>query len=404
MLRQATRYALLRTLVLAITCIVALPAPVHAQLTEGSVQLDGSTAVPFKLSGNHIYVQATVDGKPFAFLFDSGAAASLSVDAQNALALTVTGYAQAAGGGGAVTKIGIVTVQTFTVGRMTYSKGSFVNLPPLALQSPFSDLPFGGIFGREIFRKLVVTIDYQKSLLTFSQPSTFSPPPGAQLLSLTLRDNYIPSVTASINGHTGSFDVDSGSGLALIVTKQYALNTGLEKEFPKVVAMQIGRGLGGPIMGEAGRGRIFALGPYQFENLPVSVTSSGVFASSDLAGNIGVEILRRFTVTLDVPDSKLFLLPNADFSAPFSTNRAGIIVIPDGNQWKVDSVVPGSPAAEAGVQDGDTLLTADGQSARALAADGLRAIWNGPSGSRVHLQLRRGTKTIAVDFVLRDLF
>ncbi|HET9394228.1 MAG TPA: aspartyl protease family protein [Candidatus Rubrimentiphilum sp.] len=404
MSRQTTKHALYRTLVFAIACIVFIPAPVQAQLTEGSVRLNGSTTVPFKLSGNHIYVQAIVDGRPFAFLFDSGAAASLSVEAQNALALTVTGYVDATGGGAAVTKIGIVTVPQFTVGSMTYSKGSFVYLPPLALQSPFPDLPFGGIFGREVFRKLVVTIDYQKSQLTFSQPSSFSPPPGAQLLPLTLRDNYIPSVTASINGHTGSFDVDSGSGLALIVTKQFALSTGLEHEFPKVVSMQVGRGIGGPIMGEAGRGRVFALGPYQFENLPVSVTSSGVFASSDLAGNIGVDILRRFTVSLDIPDSKLFLIPNANFSAPFSTNRSGLFVIPDGSQWKVDSVVPGSPAAQAGVQDGDTLLTADGQSASALAADGLRAIWNGPPGSDVHLQLRRGTKTIAVDFVLRDLF
>jgi hypothetical protein len=142
-------------------CLLLLCAagarPALAQLSPGTLSLAGSTTIPFTLSGNHIFIRATVDGKPYAFIFDTGGAASLSPAAENALSLPVLGHARLGGAGDAVNEAAIVQVPEIDFGGVTYKGGAFVVLPPLALVSPFKDVPYGVLLGLEIFRQLVVS-------------------------------------------------------------------------------------------------------------------------------------------------------------------------------------------------------------------------------------------------------
>src|SRR5215472_7344427 len=86
-------------LVLA-AAIAATPACASAQMhMQAQSTLATSTTVPFKLSGNHIWVKATVDGKPYAFIFDTAGAASLTPAARAALGLSTVAQAQVTGVG-----------------------------------------------------------------------------------------------------------------------------------------------------------------------------------------------------------------------------------------------------------------------------------------------------------------
>ena len=379
--------------------------PAAAQLTPGTLTLSSSTTIPFMLSGNHIFIRTTLDGKPYAFIFDTGGAASLAPATEETLALPVVGQARLGGAGSTVTNANLVQVPEIDFGGAAYKGGVFVVLPALPLVSPFKDAPYGGIIGREIFRQLIVTIDYSNSQITFTQPPSFSAPSGATEVALSMRRGVIPNIQAAINGHAGNFDVDAGAGGSLTVTQSFAQSSGLDKEFSKTLSTQIGRGVGGPVMGTVGRGRSFQIGNLQVNNLLVSVAGpdSGVFSSRDLSGNIGTEILHRFTVTLDVPDSKLFLQPNAAFSSPFIYNRAGIGILPVGDQWTVENIIANSPAAEAGIMTGDQVLSINGKSPTDLGANGLHDTWTAAPGTIVRLVLVRNGVRMAKSLVLRDL-
>lgn len=384
---------------------VAGGRPAVAQLSPGTLSLAHATTIPFTLSGNHIFIRATLDGKPFAFVFDTGGAASLSPDAEKALGLAEIGRARLGGAGNTVSEVAIVQVPELDFGSATYKDGAFVVLPALALVSPFKGVPYGGLIGREIFRRLIVTIDYAKSQLTFTQPDDFTAPQGATQVALAMRRGAIPNIQASINGHSGSFDVDAGAGGSLTVTQAFAQSSGLVKEFSRTLDVEIGRGVGGSVMGTIGRGRSFQMGDLRLSDLLVSVAAAGggVFAQSDLAGNIGTEILRRFTVTLDVPDGKLFLQPNAAFSTPFIYNRAGMSALPSGDRWTVPSVVPGSPAADAGIMAGDVVISVNGRAPGDLGANGLHDAWYAAPGTVVQVVLERNGRRFTKSLTLRDL-
>src|SRR5919108_2634370 len=64
---------------------------------------------------------------------------------------------------------------------------------------------------------------------------------------------------------------------------------------------------------------------------------------------------------------------------------------------RVSSVLPGSPAADAGIVPGDLLLEAAGRSVRRLAVSQASGLLQGPEGSTVTLLLRSGGATEQVD-------
>ena len=67
---------------LALALLFGGVAPVLSQMRQpGTVEIRARVTVPFMLSGNHIFVKALLNGKPYALIFDSAGEASLSPEA-----------------------------------------------------------------------------------------------------------------------------------------------------------------------------------------------------------------------------------------------------------------------------------------------------------------------------------
>ena len=364
-----------------------------------------STTVPFKLSGNHIWVKATVDGKPYAFIFDTAGAASLTPAARAALALSTVAQAQVTGVGNDPVTLDIVKPKRASIGEATVDDAYFIVFPDdLGAVSPYAGLAFGGVLGREFFN-LVITIDYAKATLTMTNSSLFRPNPSAQAIAMEMRDGMFPNVQASVDGTTGSFDVDAGSSQGLTLTQAFANANGIVKKMPKALAVDGGRGVGGAVGGTAGRIDTFAIGDASFTNAiaTVSDATGGALATPGLAGNIGNDVLRRFTVTIDAPERMLYLAKNAAYGDPFTFTRSGLFVKRDGGKNVVSRVVADSPANDAGIKPGDVLVSIDGKSVASLTGDQIHAVSLQPAGTVVHAGVERDGKRIAVAFTLRDL-
>ena len=121
----------------------------------------------------------------------------------------------------------------------------------------------------------------------------------------------------------------------------------------------------------------------------------------DRAGQISSEVLRRFTITFDYSRKRVYLQKNAFFNQPFEVDMAGWFVIAAGeslNGRKVFLVMNDSPAAEAGVKEGDEILSVDDHAVSALSLDGLRDLFKQEGATR-RVRLARDGK--AFDIVIR---
>jgi len=265
-------------------------------------------------------------------------------------------------------------------------------------------------FGSNLFLRYTITTDYEHGRTTFSLPGS-APPPLGSSIPIQILSN-VPYVEAIIEGEdgkktTGLFLVDSGTAnAAMILNKQFLdAHPGLIAE-THLVAAPVVAAVGGVIHFKLARVPHLILGPFHFAEVVASVpdSSSGALANANIAGFIGTGILRRFTVTWDYMHKLMYLLPNPKLEDPFETDASGLHLVSPGPQYQavmIDSVLPGSPAALAGLEPGDEILTVDESSGLPLwkVSDALRK-----AGTSVVLTVQRETTTLKIELPLRSPF
>jgi hypothetical protein len=123
-------------------------------------------------------------------------------------------------------------------------------------------------------------------------------------------------VTEDGTAITGIFLIDSGATTALWLTKAFSeahpefLSAQETIEVPNVVAV------GGQLSARLGRLPAIRLGGFVVPNplTQFSQNTSGIWATPDLAGIIGAQMLRRFTVIFDYRRREMILEPNEHFT------------------------------------------------------------------------------------------
>ena len=69
----------------------------------------------------------------------------------------------------------------------------------------------------------------------------------------------------------------------------------------------------------------------------------------------------------------------------------------------ITGIVPGSPAAGAGLQSGDQIISAGGKDMKGITAEQATALIQGPDGSKVTLTIMRGTTTFDVTLTRAEI-
>lgn len=275
--------------------------------------------------------------------------------------------------------------------------------------------PIDGILGGSFYRGLVLNIDYKKRKLRFYNPDKFKMKrTGFTEIDIEILRNkpYITTKT-SINPNSSANTkllIDTGAGIPLLLHA----DTDSSLILPNIVINgTIGQGLGGNLEGFIGKVHKFEMDRFEFpeilalfqdfddqleENRPNKIFRNGI---------IGNLLLSRFEIFIDYLKEKLYLKPIGKFNKDFDYDKSGLIIFAIGknlNQFYVKDVLPGTPAAEAGILPGDLIKRIGIFGSNFWSLERINEKLRGKDGKKIRMVIERGGYKIKKTFRLRDLF
>lgn len=367
-----------------------------------------TTTVPMRLEGGFLLVEASIDGKgPMPFILDTGGHAILTTDAAKKLGMATQGAGVSTGSGP-----GSMQTSYAQVGHLGLGGADVRDIPFLVMPYPYEFYergegrePIAGILGLEVFERFAVTFDYDKQVLVL-QPYDHGDAPHAvqgERIALTFTDD-MPLIEASLDGKRGTFGIDTGNSGLTLVFPQWAARNGIAARYEHGAPAPTG-GVGGLFTAHFAHAQKLQLGTQRLDNVVGMLTraDAGATGNPSEAGNIGQDVLSRFNVHFDYRRGEMVLMPRAGSSerhyamAGFRAGKAA--AQPD--RYKVSWVLPGGPAAEAGLKVGDAIVAVNGKPAKSIGLSELReASMAQPEGTPLKLTLDGGN---VLQMQLRDV-
>ena len=188
----------------------------------------------------------------------------------------------------------------------------------IVLQSDiYKGFPTNGIIGYSLFGHYVVEIDYDKRILSLNEYDTFKPDPGFTAIPVYFKGNMIPWIDleliikdeepVKVSAYIDFADRDPVVLLERPIMK-FSLPEGSEKKL-------LGTGLNGDVYGMTGNISKLIIGPYQMNNVQVSIAEAAVRSKQKDADIIlGCGTLNRFNLIFDYRNRYLYLKPNDTFN------------------------------------------------------------------------------------------
>jgi len=364
---------------------------------------DGRARIPFELINNHIFVDATINGKPARLIVDTAGANLLTPAAAAKFGVAGAGKLSAAGNGEERTDFAFAHLDDFHVGAATLEHPVFY-IVDLGQLPDVEGVALDGLVGYELFRRFGTTIDYARHEFVLSAADRFTPPPGASAIAFDL-DDHVPIVAASLGGLPARITIDTGSRSSLTLHSPFVRAHDLVARYHAAAESVTGWGIGGAVRGRVARLPTLQIGEQRIDGIAgeLFTGAKGAFANPDISANLGSGVLRRFTVAFDYDKRKMYLAPNADFSKADAFDRSGLWLLRDGAMLRVADVAADSAAAQAGLQIDDRIVAIGGEPVgkRSLAQwrQQLREL---AVGTRIAVKYRRGNDEQTVDLVLAD--
>jgi predicted aspartyl protease len=371
-----------------------------ARITDPS----GQAKIPIEIENNHIFASGTIDGKPVRFIVDTGGLNLLTPAAAERLGVKSEGKLAAGGVGDERVDLSIAHVGEVRLGGAVLEKPVFfvIDLGPLSAAEGRAE---DGLVGFEMFRRFRVTVDYAAHALTLTDPAKFTPPAKAAVVPFEMSERT-PIVTGTLDGLPVRLTIDTGSRSSLTLHSPFVKEHDLVAKYGAAPETVTGWGVGGPSRARPARLGTLQLGEVAIRDIAgdLYLGQKGAFADPDLSGNLGGGILRRFTVTFDYDQKKMYLLPNKEFAKPDPFDRSGLWLFSDGKTLKVVAVAPESPAEKAGIAVDDQIEKINGEAVgKQQLTEWRRWLRELPVGTKLKLTTRRGGAERTADLVLADL-
>jgi hypothetical protein len=153
------------------------------------------------------------------------------------------------------------------------------------------------------------------------------------------------------------------------------------------------------------------LGGLLLTGIPVMEANPAEVAlgSAEFQASLGLAALKRLDFVVDGKQGLAYIRVKRSPPPPFEHNRLGAVFVPRDPRAQdlVASVVDGTPAAKAGIRNGDVLLKLNDLDVTKWRTDPailpLSRFWARPAGTRLNLTLRRGEETLKITVALRQI-
>jgi hypothetical protein len=366
--------------------------------------------IPFKLIRNLVIVQLKINSAgPYNFIMDTGVGLMVitdpslvdSISIPNKRTIIISGLGTGDNYEAFITSplnVDIQGIKSNEVSAAILKKDHFG-------LSGYAGIPIHGLLGYEFFNKLAVKVDFEDSLITVTRPQHLRGFKRGIKIPITLEANkpYIKAAVTLNDGtkQEGKFIVDLGAGHAL----------SLENVFDKsiyssnFIQANLGIGLNGLISGYKGRIKRVELGRYKLNNVLTA------FPEDDTRtlrvkrdGNIGVDILKKFTIIFNYTDSAIYIKPNMNFKSPFEHDMSGMEFYAAGEDYKhivVDSVEPGSPADEVGICKDDEITAINFKPVTDMSLEQIDQLFKSKNNHSLLLDIYRNKKKERVIITLK---
>ncbi|OWY22793.1 PDZ domain-containing protein [Sphingobacteriales bacterium UPWRP_1] len=398
-------------LLLWFTCLLVHVNPIKAQFRFTSPERK-TVRIPVEIQHNLILLPIKINNRvEVNFILDTGSRTTVITEPMllNVIGVTNRGRnikIQGLGQGDAILARLIGGIQ-LNMPEVEGSNMELVVLPPDLIS--FSEVfgkPVYGIIGNDLFSKFIVEINYRQKYIQLYSPQHYKYKAKGNRAKITLKNGkpYIEALITGSKADTAKLNllIDTGATQALTVFEQ-------KVPLPDTcIVSYLGRGLSGDIMGKMGR-----LGSLSFGGFVMKQPVAGfpddeslqlaIEQDNNWDGNLGGDILCRFTVVLNYPKQEMYLNPNSHLKSPFLYDLSGIQLEARGATYKnitVSYVRPNSAAAQAGIIPGDELISINGVFAHTASIGELYDMLNKKPGKKIRLKLRQNGKTVRTQFVL----
>ena len=378
------------------------------------------TKIPFEIHANLIVVKLQInESDTLQFILDTGVSNTIITDpsvkhwARERFGRSVE--IEGVGNQGSV-KANVSIGNTLTVnGQARIMNHNLIVLDQdILLLSEVLGTPVHGILGYDFFERFAVTLDFQRKLIMLEMADTYRYRKyKGQRLPITIenRKPYIDSVLIA-SRNTKQYVrllIDTGAGHALLLNS-WATGVLVPE---KTVQVQLGVGLSGLITGQLGRLERVQFGKISIPNMLVSFPDSASYdsklaqTSSLRQGNIGGELLKRFTITFNYRDEYVVMKPvRRMLKDPFEHDMSGIDLRakgPDYTTYRIENIILESPAYYAGLVPGDEILFINNNPVRELNLTAIYKLLQRKEGREIKLIVKRDGGIEFVSFKLRRI-
>ncbi len=405
--------------------------------------------IPFQQINNLIFIPVTVNDIPLLFLLDSGVVETVLFSLEETEQIELYN----------VETISLKGLGSEEAINAYKSKGNKLIIADeiadlqheilIVLEEDinFSNMvgfPVNGIIGYHFFKDNIIEIDYENKVLYVFKEAEKIPKNRFKNfvkipISIEGKKPYLfGDVLFSKNWNQVKLLLDTGNSDAIWL---FDIKPALIPD-PKIDDF-LGVGFSGTITGLRARLPQFKINNFGFENpliaFPDAASTKNVKMAANRGGSIGAEILRRFTAVFDYNGGYLYLKMNSGYSDLFVFNRSGLEVHLKEKQWQpeevynnkavkkdinfdtespvynlkfkmvekpiysISNVRQDSPAALAGLEKNDILVTINNRAASSYSLQSINNLLKANEGKKVKMEVERNGQIIATEFVLKKI-
>jgi hypothetical protein len=351
--------------------------------------------VPFRLGDDAIIVDANVNGRTVSLMFDTGYGGSVIVDSGinvgprtgSQILRDFVGKLEAP----------TVKIRSLALGsKKIDTSGMEVVQLPTADYSMSYNTHVNGIIGFEVIKNYVTEINFQRNRFIFyprTTDITKRKPDGKRTFLARLLPLGHSSMEMEVVASTGKkmvLALDTGNAFYATTHKEVLERVGVWEANRKPDFMKLSMVASGPV--ESFYKRLKNINIY---GVPVSdsVWSIIDLPKSDAEGDgtVGFQFLKNFNITIDYERRRVWLENFTGTTGNELPASVGISAFPDPRLKRVvvTRVSPAGPAHNAGIKEGDHLLSIDGKPVSDVGFRRLEKLLEGEPGSKVRLALSR---------------